>query len=81
MLRGPAPTARRTPGDRWLAAPDKAPSAAAMAEGPAAPQQDDVAALMLQEAQAEMGKLRAELYSVRRLAEERRWACCMLTMC
>lgn len=28
--------------------------------------------LMLQEAQAEIGKLRTELYSTRRLAEERR---------
>lgn len=34
----------------------------------------EVLQVLVQEAQGEIGNLRAELYSTRRLAEERRWA-------
>lgn len=47
---------------------EAAPGAAAEQQGVA-----DMHIMLLQEAQAEIGQLRAELYSTRRMAEERRW--------
>jgi hypothetical protein len=41
--------------------------------GGGAPGDPQIMALLLQEAQAQIGKLRAELYGVGRAAEERRW--------